>query len=234
MNKALTIVGIVMCVILVPILIVNCTLIIKSFINKDEVPSIGGTMPLIVLTDSMYPEIKSGDIIICKKIDPKDIEVDDVISFYDPEGNGTSVVTHKVVKVIEEDGKLSFRTKGINNNTEDRLDVPAENVIAEYTDIRIPLAGNVAIFMQSTAGLIICVVVPIVLFVGYDVIRRRRYEKTKGDDVEALKAELEALKARQAAETESREAHASEAEEASAESDEEQATPPPENDAEKE
>lgn len=234
MNKALTIVGIVMCVILVPILIVNCTLIIKSFINKDEVPSIGGTMPLIVLTDSMYPEIKSGDIIICKKIDPKDIEVDDVISFYDPEGNGTSVVTHKVVKVIEEDGKLSFRTKGINNNTEDRLDVPAENVIAEYTDIRIPLAGNVAIFMQSTAGLIICVVVPIVLFVGYDVIRRRRYEKTKGDDVEALKAELEALKARQAAETESREAHASEAEEASAERDEEQATPPPENDAEKE
>lgn len=234
MNKALTIVGIVMCVILVPILIVNCTLIIKSFINKDEVPSIGGTMPLIVLTDSMYPEIKSGDIIICKKIDPKDIEVDDVISFYDPEGNGTSVVTHKVVKVIEEDGKLSFRTKGINNNTEDRLDVPAENVIAEYTDIRIPLAGNVAIFMQSTAGLIICVVVPIVLFVGYDVIRRRKYEKTKGDDVEALKAELEALKARQAAETESREAHASEAEEASAERDEEQATPPPENDAEKE
>lgn len=234
MNKALTIVGIVMCVILVPILIVNCTLIIKSFINKDEVPSIGGTMPLIVLTDSMYPEIKSGDIIICKKIDPKDIEVDDVISFYDPEGNGTSVVTHKVVKVIEEDGKLSFRTKGINNNTEDRLDVPAENVIAEYTDIRIPLAGNVAIFMQSTAGLIICVVVPIVLFVGYDVIRRRKYEKTKGDDVEALKAELEALKARQAAETESREAHASEAEEANAESDEEQATPPPENDAEKE
>ena len=63
-NKTLTIIGIVLCVILVPMLIINCTLIFKSFINKDEVPNIGGIMPLIVLTDSMYPDIKSGDIIV--------------------------------------------------------------------------------------------------------------------------------------------------------------------------
>ena len=199
LNKTLTIIGIVLCVILVPILIINCTLIIKSLVNKDEVPSIGGTMPLIVLTDSMHPDIKSGDIIICKEIDAEDIEVGDVISFYDPDGNGTSVVTHKVIEIIEDGDKLAFRTKGTNNNTEDKLPVPADKVIAEYTGIRIPVAGNVAIFMQSTAGLIICVIVPIVLFVGYDVIRRRKYEKNKGDDVEALKAELEALKAVKAA-----------------------------------
>lgn len=199
LHKSLTIIGIVMCVILIPMLIVNCTLIIKSFINKDEVPSIGGTMPLIVLTDSMYPEIKSGDIIICKTIDAEEIEVGDVISFYDPAGNGTSVVTHKVVEIIDVDGKLSFRTRGTNNNTDDRLPVPADKIIAEYTGIRIPAAGNIAIFMQSTAGLIICVIVPIVLFVGYDVIRRRKYEKSKGDDVDALKAELEALRAANAA-----------------------------------
>lgn len=194
-QKTLTIIGIVLCVILIPILILNCTLIIKSFINKDEVPSIGGTMPLIVLTDSMYPDIKSGDLIICKEVDPAEIEVGDIISFYDPAGNGTSVVTHKVIEIINENGKLSFRTRGINNNTDDRLAVPAEKVISEYTGIRIPSAGNIAIFMQTTTGLIICVIVPIVLFVGYDVIRRRKYEKSKGDDVEALKAELEALKA---------------------------------------
>lgn len=202
LHKSLTIIGIVLCVILIPMLLVNCTLIVKSFINKDEVPSIGGTMPLIVLTDSMYPDIKSGDIIICKKLDAEEIEVGDVISFYDPAGNGTSVVTHKVVEIIDEDGKLSFRTRGTNNNTDDRLPVPADKVIAEYTGVRIPAAGNIAIFMQSTAGLIICVIVPIVLFVGYDVIRRRRYEKNKGDDLESLKAELEALKAEKAAKAE--------------------------------
>jgi signal peptidase len=199
--RALTIIGTVLCIILVPILIINCTLIVKSLVNKDEVPSIGGTMPLIVLTDSMYPDIKSGDIIICKRINPEDIKVDDVISFYDPAGNGTAVVTHKVVEVINNNGQLSFRTKGINNNTEDQLPVSADKVIAEYTGIRIPAAGNVAIFMQSSTGLIVCVIVPIILFVGYDLIRRKKYEKGNSDDVEALKAELEALRAMQNAES---------------------------------
>ncbi len=194
-HKALTIIGIVMCVILVPILIVNCTLLVKSFINKDEVPDFGGTLPLIVLTDSMYPDIKSGDLIICKAVDAKDVAIGDVISFYDPAGKGTSVVTHMVIDIINEDGKISFKTKGINNNTEDRLPVPEANLIAEYTGIRIPGAGNFAIFMQSTTGLIVCVILPIILFVGYDVIRRRIYEKSKGDDMAALMAELAALKA---------------------------------------
>jgi len=198
-HKVLTIVGWVLCVILVPILIINCTLLIKSFVNKDEVPDFGGTLPLIVLTDSMYPDIKSGDLIICKSIDPENIEEGDVISFYDPAGNGTSVVTHKVIEIINENGELSFRTQGINNNTEDRLPVPAEKVIAEYTGIRIPGAGNFAIFMQTTTGLLVCVVLPIILFVGYDVIRRKMYEKRKGDDMAALMAELEALKAANAA-----------------------------------
>lgn len=197
-HKALTIIGIIMCVILVPILIVNCTLLIKSFINKNEVPDFAGMLPLIVLTDSMSPDINSGDLIFCIAVDVKDVEIGDVISFYDPAGKSNSVVTHKVIDIINEDGKISFKTKGINNNTEDRLPVPEANVIAEYTGIRIPGAGNFAIFMQTTTGLIVCVILPIVLFVGYDVIRRRIYEKSKGDDMAALMAELEALKAEKA------------------------------------
>jgi len=197
LHKVLTVLGTVLCVILIPILIVNCTLLVKSFIHKDEVPDFGGTLPLIVLTDSMYPNIKSGDLIICRTIEAADVQKGDVISFYDPAGNGTTVVTHKVIEIIEKDGVRSFRTQGINNNTADRLAVPAEKVIARYTGIRVPFAGNIAIFMQSTAGLIVCVVLPILLFVGYDVIRRRNYERTKGDDMAALMKELEELRSLQ-------------------------------------
>ena len=199
LHKALTIVGIVMCVILVPILIVNCTLIVKSFVNKEKVPDFGGVLPLIVLTDSMYPDIKSGDIIICRTAEAEEIAEGDVISFFDPAGKGTAVVTHKVIERIEENGEISFRTKGINNNAEDRLPVPAENLVGKYLNIRIPGAGNVALFMQTTAGFIVCVFVPLLALVGYDIIRRRMYEKTKGDDMAALMAELEALKAAQSA-----------------------------------
>ena len=198
-QKTLTVIGVVLCVILIPILIVNVTLSIKSYTNKDEVPGIGGYSPLIVLTGSMEPEIKDGDLIIVKKIDARAVKVDDVISFFDPDGDGTSTVTHKVIEIIEKDGALSFRTKGVANNGADPSPVPAESLVGIYC-FRIPGAGNVAMFMQTTPGLIICVVVPLALLIGWDIFRRRRYEKKNQQDTDALLAELEALRAAKAAE----------------------------------
>lgn len=193
-HKAFTVLGAILCIILIPILLINLTLIVKSYTNKDDVPNIGGYMPLIVLTDSMYPEIKSGDLIICHTAEAEEIKENDVISFFDPAGNGTSVVTHRVTEITEENGELFFRTKGDNNNTEDKDPVPAENLVGAYVT-RIGGAGNIAMFMQSTAGLIICVVLPIILLIAYDVVRRRLYEKSRQKDNDALLAELSALRA---------------------------------------
>ena len=197
-QKILNIVGIALCAILVPILIINCVLIVKGLTNKDEVPGIFGRTPLIVLTDSMYPEIKSGDIIICKDIDPADVKKGDVISFFDPEGNGTAVVTHRVIDVITNDeGALFFRTQGDNNNAEDKASVPAENLVGIWTETRFAGLGHVALFMQSTWGLIVCIFVPLAAFVAYEVLRRRKQDTKQQSDIDALMAELAALKAAQ-------------------------------------
>ena len=194
-HKILTGIGIILCVILIPILVINCTLIIKSYTNKDQVPSISGIFPMIILTDSMYPEFESGDLIICNTAEPEDIKAGDVICFYDPEGNGTATVTHRVQEVITDDeGNLAWITKGDANNTEDLPTVPTKNLIGVYKT-RLKGLGNVAMFMQTTQGLIICVICPIILLVAYDVIRRRAYEKSKKKDTDALLAELEALRA---------------------------------------
>ena len=192
-NKVLTIIGTILCVILLPVLLINITLIAKSYIHADEVPSVGGKFPMIVLTDSMYPEIESGDLIICNTANAEEIAEGDIISFYDPMGNGTSVVTHRVLEIVKEDGEISFRTKGDNNNAEDQVLVPADRLIGIY-QTRIPKVGNVAMFMQTTTGLIVCVVLPIVLLVGYDVLRRRKYEKAQKQDTDALLKELEELR----------------------------------------
>lgn len=203
-HKVLTIVGSVLCVLLIPILLINLTLIAKSYINQDEVPNIAGTTPLIVLTDSMYPIIESGDLIICQGEEPENILVGDVIAFFDPAGNGTTIVTHRVIEITEQNGQLAWRTKGDNNNTEDRLLVTADKLVAVYKGTRLSGFGNVALFMQSTPGLIVCVVCPILLLVGYDMIRRRQYEKANKQDTDLLLAELEELR-RQKAEKERQE-----------------------------
>lgn len=196
-HRILTVVGTILCLILLPILIFNVSLIVKSYTNPEEVPSLGGVFPLIVLTDSMYPEIHSGDLIICHTQDPENVRVGDVISFWDPMGSGTSIVTHKVVALTQEDGQLAWTTRGIANNADDTVPVTAEDLVGVYQS-RIPGFGHVVMFMQTTTGLILCVVCPILLLVGWDVLRRRRYEKSRKEDTDALLKELEELRAQKA------------------------------------
>ncbi len=194
-GKLGTVFGTILCIILIPILIVNVTMIIKGVAHSEKYPTFLGYAPMIVLTDSMYPSIKSGDLIIIKTVDPEEVQVGDVISFFDPDSYGTSVVTHRVMQINTENG-LSFITKGDANNAED-TPVPAANLVGRYLTV-IRGAGSVAMFLQTTPGLVVCVALPMVLLIAYELIRRRKYSRSKEEDTKALLAELEALRARQA------------------------------------
>lgn len=193
------------CVILALILIVNCTLIVKSFTNPDQVPDFFGIVPMIVRTESMEPEIMGGDLIFGTVVDPADIREGDIISFFDPESLKNAVVTHMVHKVETVEGKLYFTTYGINNKLADgsysidKAPVPAENLVSRYNGFRVPFGGSIAMFMQSTVGLIVCILIPIFVFALAEILRRRRYEAEHGEDIADLMAELEALKAEKAA-----------------------------------
>lgn len=191
--KISTIVGIVISVILSIILILNITLIVKSYTNKDEVPSIGGFTPMVVLTESMEPNINSGDLVITTKEEPKNIKVGDIITFFDPAGDGTSTTTHRVVEIKTEDGILMFYTKGDANNANDRLPVEQDAIIGKYHS-KIPYVGNITMFLSTSNGLIVCVVIPMLLLFFLDSFARRNYVEKKKSDKEALLEELERVK----------------------------------------
>ena len=148
-NKFWTVLGIVLCIVLIPILVVNCILLVRGYTDKGKVPTIGGIFPMIVLSDSMSGTFESGDLLICQQADPEDIEVGDVICFYDPMGNGTTTVTHRVVEIqTDDDGEIRWITRGDANNTEDVVSVPAENLAGVYKTHFSGL-GSVALFMQT-------------------------------------------------------------------------------------
>ena len=194
-----TLIGILFCAILIPIFISNLILIIKGYANPGEIPGYGKTKPLIVLTDSMEPYINSGDLILIKEIDFQDVEKDFVISFFESAKQRTTTVTHRVVKInYDENGKkVSFITKGDANNIEDSDEVTEDMFIGVYKS-RIPLLGDIAIFLKSTPGLIVAIFVPLGLLVGYDVIRRKLYDKKNEEDTNELLKELELLRAEKA------------------------------------
>ncbi len=208
-HRILTVVGIVLCVILIPILIINCTLLIKGWTNQEEVPALGGLTVMIVMTPSMEGEAEdcfnAGDLIFVKLATPDQVSDQQVITFYDPDGSGTSVLTHRVIGryVDEKDGKTYYITKGDNNLSADPTPAPAENLIGIYTGVRIPFVGRIAWFMQTVPGLIVCLFLPLAAFVAYDIIRRKLYEKKHADDKDELLRELEELRRlKQAAEQE--------------------------------
>ena len=192
-HRIFTIVGIVLCAILAPILLLNLVLVVQGVINPDEVPGIAGYKPMMVMTDSMEDYIMGGDIIIIKEVDVTTLKNDDVITFFDPLGNGSTTVTHRIIDVIHDETGLWFQTQGDNNNTPDKELVSSDAVIGIYVT-RIPYIAKVALFMQTVPGLIISIFVPLCAFVGYDLYRRNQYEKKKDQDREALLAELKALR----------------------------------------
>lgn len=199
-GRVFNVIGIVLCVILIPILIFNCTLIVKSYINKNEVPNFAGVGVLIVLSDSMYPAFKSGDMIITQKTDPSDIKQGDIIAFFDP-NNDSAVVSHRVTEVaVGEDGAPRFRTRGDANDSEDQAEVPGDKLIGRIVG-SVPGLGSVAMFLQTTPGMIVCVVVPLALLVLYDVLRRRHFYRKQKVSESELMAELEELRAQKAAGT---------------------------------
>lgn len=187
-NRILTIAGAIICAILIPLLIANCILLAKSHMNENQIPNLAGMTPLIILTDSMFPEIESGDMVICQTTTPDKIQKGDVIAYYDPAGSGKSVVTHRVEEVIKtKKGGISWITKGDANNTSDPEAVPETNLVGVY-QYRLKGLGKAAMFMQTTKGLLLCVVAPLLIWIVYDGMRRHLEEqkKAKPEVVEAI------------------------------------------------
>lgn len=192
--KVLNIVAIVLSVILLPILVFNCILLVKGMVNEEEVPSIGKYTPLIVESDSMEDTIMTGDLIFIKKVEVTELEVGDVITFYNPLGDGTSLVTHRIIEVVGEGENLAFLTQGDNNDIDDKEPIHSSKVIGVWTERRIPLLGSIMMFMQKPLGLIVCIFIPVACFVGCEIALRYKKDKASKQDVDALRAELEALK----------------------------------------
>ena len=173
-------------------LISNLTIIIKGWLSPERPPEVLGITPMIVLSGSMSGtqegHIEVGDMIFIDKATPEDVKIGDVISFME----GKTVVTHRVIDIIERDGHTSFKTKGDANNTEDEGAVRGEELIGIYKT-RIPKLGDVALFLQTPTGMLVFVGLPLLLFIVYDVLRRQRQAKKENEKTAKLEAEIERL-----------------------------------------
>ena len=113
-----------------------------------------------------------------------------------PRSDGTSVVDEMKEEHDKEKLDHSYLVYK-DNSLYDRvhLELTEKNVVGKYTYVRIPFIGQLSIAMQTTVGWIICIVTPLLLFIIYEIVKRKKQDKGRDAEKEALLAELEALRA---------------------------------------
>lgn len=185
------IVGLVLCIVFVPVILVNAALIAGSFLHPDELPGVFGVKPAVVLSGSMEPTIQTGDLIAVTDCDPTALHEGDVVCYL----SSGKAITHRIASVTTgEDGQLRYVTQGDANNAADRLPVTVDQVQGVWSGMRLPGAGNAILFMQTPAGMVLFIVCPLALFFAWDVWRRRRLDKAEETRTAQLERELAALR----------------------------------------
>lgn len=122
---------------------VICVVMIWFFVGVFRI------YPSVVLTGSMEPDIKPGDMILIDKITNEkglnELKVGDIITFH----RDDIVITHRIKEIVtDENGNITFRTKGDNNSVEDTRLVEPNEVMGRYIGV-IPKIGLPVLWIKS-------------------------------------------------------------------------------------
>lgn len=150
--------------------VVLCITVIAQTLSKGYITFFGHSL-FRVVTGSMEPTIPVDALLITEEVDIEEIKEGDIVCFRSMETNMLGqVITHRVVKVIEqESGEIYLETRGDANPSSDGHYVTEKNLIgkvATYTK-----EGNIIAAVYATIttpfGFLAFVVFPILLVAGF-------------------------------------------------------------------
>jgi len=176
------------------------TIMSLSSKNEEGLNEIFGYYIQTVESDSMTGTFDRGDVIICKKTDTDKLVVGDVISFHYIVEDYRIVVTHRIKEIkTNEIGLKYFITQGDAKENIMHEEIFVGDVIAKYTDVKIPGAGKVVNFVKSKTGFLVCVLLPLFLFLFWQLyafiktlidIKQANYQDEVNNQAKALAAEM--------------------------------------------
>lgn len=169
MEKFKKIISVVIIILLVPILFVGAVILVDSYVNPDKIPSFFGWKPFIVLSDSMKQEIMPGDIAVVKEVNTDSLKEGDIIASKE----GDVVIIHRISEIVQDDGNKKFITK-VDNYPDETLESASPTQIEGIYKYRIPRLGNVAMFIQTPMGMIICLSIPLIILIIVQITESRR------------------------------------------------------------
>jgi signal peptidase len=164
----------VICVILVLIIITSCITLADAAIHPGKTPSIFGFKAMTVLTGSMEPQIKPGNLVIVRnKKDYNSIKVGDTVTYKNKEN---ILITHRIAEINSKDGLKTYITKGDSNPIADVEAVTQTQLEGVYVT-KVPYVGYIGMFVKSSAGIITLVIIPMLLIFVIEI--KNHFKKSK-------------------------------------------------------
>ena len=148
-------------------LIANLYLIVSQHADKTKLPKIFGFSQIIVISGSMQPDIKAGDLIIIQE--QAMYREKDIITYHEDE----ALITHRIIG-IDQTGVI---TRGDANNANDAPVVLSD--IEGKVVLCIPGGGNFILFLRKPLGILTIICIAFVLYILKSVLEKLKREKKK-------------------------------------------------------
>ena len=138
------------------------TFLILGFLAKksDSGISIGGYKVYDILTGSMNPTIKPGNLVVVKEVLPNEVKKNDIITFRSDITN--NITTHRAIDIVNSGGKIEFITKGDANNTQDPIPLDGKLLVGKVI-FQVPYLGAFLSSLQKNKLIFIGLIVVIIL-----------------------------------------------------------------------
>lgn len=174
-NKTVKTVGTVLYIILVIFVLMMLVVTLVQRISNNNI-SVGGIRIFNIVTGSMVPKYKVGDILISKTIEPSKIQIgDDLVYKGTKNSYKGKIITHQVIKIQEKEGKYEFTTKGLANEEEDPI-VEEEQIygIIVYKTVLLSFIGKI---INNLYLFYFLIFIPIAILIVIKIIALRKEEK---------------------------------------------------------
>ena len=216
-EKKNSVVNLIVNIVLVAAIILAAVCTYVSFVSTsgNGVPSLFGIRPFSIQTDSMYPALNPGDLIISTAVkDADELQVGDIITYWTIINGERVLNTHRISEIYDGGSYRIFATKGDNNTHADPLTVHESEVVGKFS-FKIAGIGKVFDYLQTSTGFLLVVVLPVFIFFIYHLVQffrvlfeyqniknRIKYEQERGrteDIIEEQKRQAEANKEKERA-----------------------------------
>jgi signal peptidase I len=124
-------------------------------------PNLFDAKSLTVMSGSMQPTINTGDVIVVRQTSPMLVRVGDIVTFRDPL-NHARLITHRVREMHIQGDQVLFVTKGDANSSTEQWVVARSGTIGRVA-FHIPLLGFLMVWIHSSFGLMLVIVIPTLL-----------------------------------------------------------------------